>query len=164
MDPSQLISGALEGRTRETEIRRDGQGRWWNGADPIDHPNLVRAFESWIDVADDGRFCLRNDINWAYVDIEGPPVFVRGVEVAGGVATLYLSGGGEDELDPRTLRQGPDDALYCDVRGGRLVARFTREAAQGLSEILDEDEAGVFLRLGGERVRPPTVDDPLKTV
>ena len=33
MDPAQF----LQGRTRETEIRRDARGRWFNGEDRIDH-------------------------------------------------------------------------------------------------------------------------------
>lgn len=164
MDPSQLLPGGDSGLTRETEIRRDGAGRWWNGVDRIDHPKVVHAFESWVDVADDGRFCLKNDINWAYVAIEGPPVFVRALELDGDTVSLRLSGGGQEPLDAHSLREGPDGALYCDVRGGRLAARFTREAAQGLANLLEEDDEGVFLRIGGEQIRPPTVDDPLERV
>jgi hypothetical protein len=158
MDPSQL----LKGRTRETAIRRDAAGRWWNGEDRIDHPNLVRAFDAWIDVAEDGRYCLKNDINWAYVAIEGAPLFVRGVEAGDEGVALRLSDGTTEPLDPKTLRQDPDGVLYCDARGGRLSARFDREAVQGLEGLLDEDDQGVFLRIAGQTVRPPTVDDPLE--
>ena len=41
MDPASF----LEGRTRETKIRRDAQGRWFFEDDPLEHPNLVRAFD-----------------------------------------------------------------------------------------------------------------------
>ena len=37
VDPNFLPTGL----SRETEIRRDAQGRWFNGPDPIDHPNVV---------------------------------------------------------------------------------------------------------------------------
>jgi hypothetical protein len=160
MDPSKLIAG----RTRETAIRRDARGRWWNGEDPIDHPNLVRAFDAWLDVADDGRFCLKNDINWAYVAIEGAPLLVRSTTVSGsGAVTLFLSDGTEEALEVSTLRQNRDGVLYCDARRGRLVARFSREATLGLEDLLDEDESGIFLLIGNDRVRPPVVDDPLKS-
>lgn len=158
MDPGQL----LQGRTRETRIRRDARGRWWNGEDRIDHPNLVRSFDAWIDLADDGRFCLRNDINWAYVEIEGPPVFVRAVEIDGDAVHLELSDGRRERLDPATLREGEDGGLYCAVRGGRLAARFDRGAASALEDRLGEDERGVYMLVDGERVRPPTVGDPLR--
>jgi hypothetical protein len=158
MDPNALLAG----RTRETAIRRDASGRWWNGEDRIDHPNLVRAFDAWLDVAEDGRYCLKNDINWAYVAIEGAPLFVRSVSVDRDPPRLTLSDATEEALDVASLRQGADGALYCDAREGRLSARFDRAAAQALEPLLDEDDEGVFLKIGGDRIRPPVVDDPLK--
>lgn len=152
------------GRTRETKIRRDAQGRWFNDQDPIDHPNLVRAFNAWIDVAPDGRFCLKNDINWAYVTIEGAPLFVQGLRIVDGRALLALSDGREEPLDPRTLRQGEDGTLYCTARDGTMAARFDREAMQRLESVLGEDDRGVYLELGDERFRPPVVADPLTPV
>lgn len=158
MDPAQMMAGL----TRETDIRRDRRGRWWKGSDPIDHPHLVRAFERWLDRAEDGRFCLRNDINWAYVEVEGPPVFVRGVRAGEEGLRLVLSGEVEEPLDPATLRQDSEGALYCDVREGRLAAVFDRYAADQLVELTGEmDEEGPFLRFGGERLRPRVVPDPL---
>lgn len=157
MDPNAMLTG----RTRETQIRRDASGRWWNGDDPISHPNLVEAFNAWIDRADDGRYCLRNDINWAYIALEGPPIFVRMAAISGDHLRLQLSDGREETLETHSLRVGPEQALYCDVREGRLVARFTREASMALADILREDESGLYLDLGGQRVRPREVDDPL---
>jgi hypothetical protein len=157
VDPSAM----LEGRSRETRIRRDAHGRWFDGPDPITHPLLTRAFDAWIDVAEDGRFCLKNDINWAYVAIEGAPIFVRSAAIAGDRVVLSLSDGREEELDPTTLRQDRGGVLYCDVRGGRLPARFDPHAAMQLSPIVAEDEHGAHLALGAAVLRPPVVDDPL---
>ena len=152
------------GRTRETSIRRDAQGRWFNGEDPISHPNLARAFDAWIDIAPDGRFCLSNDINWAYVTIEGAPLFVRSVALEGDGATLSLSDGRREALDAATLRQADDGTLYCQARQGKMAAQFERGAMQQLESILGEDAEGVYLELGGRRVHPPVVDDPLEPV
>jgi len=155
-----------EGRSRETRIRRDAAGRWWNGEDAITHPSLARAFDSWIDRAEDGRYCLKNDVNWAYVTIEGPPLFARhaAVRAEGGATDVWLSlsDGREERLDLATLREGPDDALYCDARAGTLPCRLERSAMMGLADLLEEDAAGaVWLVLGPLRVRPARVDDPL---
>ncbi len=157
MDPAAL----LQGRTRETRIRRDAQGRWWNGDDPIDHPRLVRAFDAWIDIAEDGRYCLKNRVNWAYVTIEGPPLFVKHVELSDEQAVVELSDGTAERLDPATLRQDATGALYCSAREGTLAARFTPDAMQRLEPIVREDEKGVYLALEGGRARPPVVADPL---
>jgi hypothetical protein len=166
-------SGYLQGRSRETTIRRDAQGRWFHDGDPLEHPNLVRSFDRWIERAQDGRYCLKNDINWAYVTIEGPPMFVRAVRFdahadgrdGGGAdadgVRLVLSNDREEGLVPDTLRQGEDGALYCDVAGGTMVARFDRHAQAQLARVLGEDAGGVYLGLAGARVRPPVVRDPL---
>lgn len=156
-DPGAVLAGL----SRETTIRRDASGRWFHDDIELEHASLVRAFDSWVDVAEDGRYCLRNSINWAYVAIEGPAFFVRSVRQRGGAVWLHLSGDLEEQLDPATLRIGPDGALHCDVRPARLPARFERHAAFGLEPLLGEDEQGVYLEAAGVRIRPPRVEDPL---
>jgi hypothetical protein len=165
MDPKQFLAG----QTRETNIRRDAQGRWFDGDVLLEHAKLVRAFDRWLGRAEDGRYCLLNDINWAYVSIDGPPLFVRAVtfdaKEPDSLPWLTLSDDRTERLNAQTLRQGrDDDALYCDAREGQLPARFDRHAQQQLEPVLREDDAGVYLALGKERVRPPIVDDPLKPV
>jgi len=157
MDPAQF----LQGRTRETEIRRDAGGRWFNGPGPIDHPNLTRSFDGWVDRAEDGRFCLSNSINWAYVEIEGPAYFVKDVVPSAEGIGLLLSGDLREQLDPASLRQGPEGALWCAVREGRCPARFDNHAVGKMSDWIHEDEDGVYVLIGGEKVRPPEIDDPL---
>jgi hypothetical protein len=157
MDPADF----LQGRTRETEIRRDARGRWFNGDDRIDHPNLARSFDSWVDRAEDGRFCLSNSINWAYIEVEGPAYFVKDVEPDDDGIGLVLSGDLRERLDPASLAQGPEGALWCTVREGRCPARFDNHAVSKMSERVGEDDDGVYLLIGGERVRPPEIDDPL---
>jgi len=158
MDPGAM----LQGRTRETAIVRDAQGRWFHEGQPLEHPNLTRAFDRWIERAEDGRYCLKNDINWAYFKLEGPPFFVRSVQVQNdGVVELLLSNDKHERLRPETLRLGEDLALYCDVGDGSMVARFDRYATTQLESVIFEDEQGVYLELGGQRVRPKVVADPL---
>jgi len=157
IDPASV----LQGRTRETKIRRDAEGRWFNDEVEVTHPLLKQAFDRWLGWAPDGsgRYCLSNDINWAYVAIEGAPRFVRRVAI-GEAVSLRLSDESEVTLEPATLRQGPDGALYCTVPG-ELVARFDRHAMMQLAAITDEDAAGVYLTVGGRAVRPPVVSEPL---
>jgi hypothetical protein len=149
------------GFSRETTIVRDAAGRWSQDGVPLEHANLVRAFDAWVDRADDGRLCLRNALGWAYVTIEGAPLFVRSLTILDDGVMLRLSDGREEPLAPDTLRVGPDGALHCDARGGRLAARFDRHAQGQLAALLEEDDDGVFLVLDGRRIEPPTVADPL---
>jgi hypothetical protein len=165
VDPNEILPPGL---SRETRIRRDTRGRWWNGEDPITHPMLVKAFDSWIERTDQGRYVLKNDINWAYVTIEGAPIDVRacrlerdGERITGCV--LVLSDGREEPLALRTLRESSDGALYCDVRGGTMPARFDTHAAVQLSDALVETTAGAALAIAGTTFTPPRVDDPLSS-
>jgi hypothetical protein len=157
MEPSEL----LQGRSRETTIVRDAQGRWFHDGQPLEHPNLTRAFDRWIERAEDGRYCLKNDINWAYFTLEGPPFFVRSVQIDDRRVALVLSNDKREPLRAQSLRTGEDGALYCDVGDGSMVARFDRHAATQLEVLLGEDEQGVYLELAGERVRPALASNPL---
>ncbi len=165
----------VEGRTRETKIRRDARGRWFDGDVPIAHEALCRAFDGWVARAPDGRYCLENAINWAYVTIEGAPVFARRLTIVAGaegqlpVVTLGLSGDREEALDLATLREGLGGVLYCDVRGGSLACELGAGAMMSLAAHLDEEPPpgsdartlGTVLRLGAFVVRIPRVADPL---
>jgi hypothetical protein len=151
----------VEGRTRETKIRRDVRGRWWNDDVEITHPLLCRAFDAWLERAEDGRYCLKNEINWAYVAIEGAPIFARRARLEAGALIVALSDGREEPVDLATLREGRDGALTFDARGGTMPCSFTSSAMMDLAPHLDEDAVGAFLRVGSHRVRPAHVTDPL---
>jgi hypothetical protein len=161
MDPGEL----LQGRSRETTIARDAQGRWSQDGQALEHANLTRAFDRWIERAEDGRYCLKNDINWAYFTLEGPPFFVRSLQLEpGGAVLLSLSNDKREPLRPETLRSDASGALYCDVGDGSMVARFDRHAAAQLEALVGEDEQGIYLELAGRRVRPKLVADPLTPI
>lgn len=151
------------GLSRETDIVRTADGRWFHEGAPIDNPKLARAFDRWVTRAEDGRYCLKNDINWAYFKLEGAPYFVRAVRASENGALLVLSNDAEVPLAAASVREGNDGVLYCDAYPGE-PARFDSYAAVQLGELFEEDEHGPFLRSGDKRVRPPRVADPLSSV
>lgn len=140
--------------TRETTIRRDAHGRWFHDGEPVENDSVRRAFDRWIDRAEDGRYCLKNDVNWAYIEIEGPPLFVNAAEIDGeGHIWMLLSDEQRTRLDPSTLHTDDEGVLLCFVRDGTFEAKFTNAATFALSDILGEDDEGLFLEIAGERVR-----------
>lgn len=113
---------------------------------------MARAFASWIARhPDDGRFILTNGYDWTYLTVDDVPFFVEGIRAAPGALLLALSDGSEEALEPRTLRVGRADALYCRVKGGAFEARFTRSAQVSLAPHLVEAADGrPALALGDE--------------
>jgi hypothetical protein len=144
---------APEGRSRESTITLDGEGRFRHDGVVVEHPGMPRAFASWIGLhPDDGRFILNNGYDWTYFTVEDVPFFVLGVREVGGQLLLGLSDGSESPLDPKALAVGARGALYTPVKAGKFRARFTQAAQTALGPWLSEAENGeVFLEIAGVR-------------
>lgn len=142
------------GLSRETTIRRDAEGQWFHDGEPVTNRAVARAFDRWLERADDGRWILKNSVNWAYIDLEGPAFFVRRGWIAEEGVELELRGGRRVPLDPATLAHDEEGRMRCRVDG--LLAVFERSAMLDLAEHLDEEAGGWILRLeGGSFPIPP---------
>ena len=47
------------GLSRETDIVRTADGRWFHEGAPIENPKLARAFDRWVTRAEDGTYGLQ---------------------------------------------------------------------------------------------------------
>jgi hypothetical protein len=131
------------GRSRESTIRLDRQGRFFHDMEAVTHPGMARAFASWVGRhPDDGRFILNNGWDWTYFEVEDAPFFVDSVEASDAGPVLLLSDGSREPLDPTALRSGEGDALYVRVKGGAFEARFRQAAQIGLAPWLEEAPDG----------------------
>jgi hypothetical protein len=151
---------APEGRSRESTIRLDAQGRFWHDDACIEHRGLSKAFHGWISRhPDDGRYILTNGYDWTYFTVDDAPYFVESVHIEPQRIRLTLSDGSEEALDPDTTRVGPDAALYALVKwqapGGPFEAKFTRHAQASLEPALVELDGadGPALRIGSRIAR-----------
>jgi len=151
---------APEGRSRESTIRLDGQGRFWHDGALVEHPRLARALTTWIDRhPDDGRYILNNGYDWTYFTVDDAPYFVSALQLEPQRVVLVLSDGSHEEWDPESTRVGADGALYAIVKRllpkGPYEAKFTRHAQLALAPILVGEETGdvrpggVAARIGG---------------
>jgi uncharacterized protein len=136
--------------SRETKIRIDRDGRFWNEESLITHESLARSLAGWIDVdPESGRYILRNAVNWAFVTVEDAPLVVRSFTRSPAPA-IVLSDGATEPLDVASLRIDGDDVPYCDARGGKLPARFSRQAAYALLEHAQVEKDGRVIVDGRE--------------
>lgn len=144
---------APEGRSRESTIVLDAEGRFHHDGAVVEHPGMARAFASWIELhPDDGRFILNNGYDWSYFQVADVPFFVHGVREQDGALLLALSDGSESPLDPAALTPGARGALYTTVKAGKYRARFTQAAQSALAPWLTSAENGeIFLEIAGVR-------------
>jgi hypothetical protein len=135
-----------EGRSRESTIRLDPEGRFFHDGALVTHPGMARAFASWIARhPDDGRFILTNGYDWTYFTVDGAAYFVEGVKRGADGPVLVLFDGSEEPLDPKTLKLGDDGVFRATVKSGAFDARFSRSAQLELAPWLDEGSDGVSL-------------------
>lgn len=156
-----------EGRSRESSIRLDKEGRFWHDGALVEHAGMTRAFASWIGRhPDDGRFVLNNGYDWSYFEVEDVPFFV--VRVHGlpsersrveSVLEIELSDGSREPLNPAAFERGTSDALTVRVKNAAYRARFTRSAQLSLAPLLMADENGaIFMSIGSQRWPVPNAD------
>lgn len=136
---------APEGRSRESTIRLDAEGRFFHDDRLVEHAKLAEALHTWIARhPDDGRYILTNGYDWTYFIVDDVPFFVRRVRDVDGDAMLVLSDGSEEPLDPSTVRPGPRGDLYLQVKrsakGGPFDAKLTRFAQTQLEPFLREED------------------------
>lgn len=142
---------APEGRSRESSLRLDGEGRFFHDGALVEHPKLRDALHTWIARhPDDGRYILTNGYDWTYFIVDDVPYFVRSVRVEDGDAILVLSDATEEPLEPATVRANERGELYLKVKkdapGGPFDAKMTRFAQGQLGPLLEDAGAsGVAL-------------------
>lgn len=150
---------APEGRSRESTIRLDGEGRFFHDDALVEHPKLRDALHTWIARhPDDKRYILTNGYDWTYFIVEDVPYFVRSVRADDGDAVLVLNDGTEEPLDPSTVRANERGELYLKVKAaakdGPFDAKMTRFAQGQLEPFLEPSgEAGDGVALVTKRGR-----------
>jgi hypothetical protein len=149
---------APEGRSRESTIRLDAEGRFWHEGALVEHAKLGQAMHTWVSRhPDDGRYILTNGYDWTYFTVDDAPFFVRALRVEPERVMLLLSDGTEEAWDPSTTRIAESGALYTRVKaaakGGPFDAKFTRHAQTELGPILvpgASDAAAPGVKIGGK--------------
>lgn len=159
-DPSFFERPAPPGRSRESAIVLDADGRFWDHGELVAHRGMQDAFATWIRRHPrDGRYILCNGYDWTYFRVEDVPYFVRGIGGSPACPVLVLSDQTEEPLDPTRLRLGARDAVYARIKGGAFEARFSPAAQLELAPFLVETQNGdVALCVGGE-TRPLALRD-----
>ncbi len=140
-------------------LRIDKDGRWFFEGEEITHRKTYLLYARSLALDESGRIVLRVGREECPVEVEDAPFVVKSLESVSsapdGVEAIRLALNDEsrEELDPETLRIGPDNVPYCKVRDGAFEARFSRNAYQLLIPYIHHDEKGnrFFLSLNGKK-------------
>jgi hypothetical protein len=140
-------------------MRIDKEGRWFYQGEEITHRKTYLLYCRSLTRDESGGIILRIGGEECPVEVEDAPFVVMTVEIisAGPEAEediwLTLNDETREKLIPETLRIGPDNIPYCQVRNGLFEARFSRNAYQILAPHvqLDEKENRFFLSLNAKK-------------
>ena len=141
--------GPLPSGWRLPRLRVDIDGEWFDDDVAITHAGILANLRSLLKRDADGYF-IQTRVRIP-VEVEDVPFVVTRIERRGETLHAFLGDGTEADVDPATLRVGPDDVPYCAVKGGAFEARLSRAAAFQLLGLADYDESTGrgALRLGG---------------
>jgi len=138
----------------------DKEGSWFHKGAPIIHRELLLLFYQCLCVDDQGRYIIKFKNQVCRLDVEDTPFvilrtdFLRG---GGDGATerfiLHLVDDTKEELAPETLWIGPDHVLYCQIKGRKFRARFSRPSYYQLADHIQEEPetSRYFVRLNNQK-------------
>lgn len=139
----------LPSEWRLPRLRVDVDGDWFDDDVAITHAGILANLRSILQRDAQGYF-IQTRVRIP-VEVADVPFVVSRIERRGETLHAFLNDGSDADVDPASLRVGPDDVPYCAVKGGAFEARLSRAAAFQLLAMADYDEATGrgALRLGG---------------
>lgn len=139
------------------EIRIDAEGEWYHRGNRIIRREILELLYEKLDRLPGGEFVLAEGPEHCVLDVADVPFVISRVdlETKNGkerIALRLKHLSRRETLDPKTLRVGKDNVLYCRVRGGRFTARFSRPAYYQMAEFVKEAPGEeYYIELNGVR-------------
>jgi len=136
----------LETNTEPYDIRIDKEGVWYYKGKEIFRHEIVRYFYQNLKVDEKGRYMIELENDHCYLEVEDTAFIVKAVYrcMAGAEndESLYLllSDQSFEKLDCATLLVGKDNVLYCSVKKGAFLTRFSRAAYYQIADFIEYDE------------------------
>lgn len=153
----QYIRDLLDAGEKIDDILLDKEGVWFHNGEKFINEKIIAFFSRSVNITADGEYVLHYGDYTYPIRVEDAPYFVTGVRFEGfGVfekILLTLSSGETEELDPNTLFCRENNALYCRIKKGGMIAKFKRSPSFNILERLDEGPDGkYFVRLCGTNI------------
>ncbi len=122
-------------------IRIDREGLWFYEDNEIQRRDIVRFFCQNLHQDNAGGYFIEIGAQRCHVRVEDTIYTVWAVyrDHSDECIRLLLSDDSVEELDPKTLRVGLNNILYCKVKGARFDARFSSSAYYRLADHIEYD-------------------------
>jgi len=140
----------------QSHILLDERGRWFHEGKPVENPKISEFFHRSIRKDDTGRYYLQNKMGSlqeiVYFQIQDTAYFVHHLAMTdkGERLLVSLNTGVVSELTPETMKQDERGVMYCRVLDDDR-ARLTTNALHDLSDLVSEDDRGIFLEIKGQK-------------
>lgn len=130
------------------QIRLTERGEWKHEGLDFENPKIIQLFSRSVSQTPGGTWVLEIGRFTYPIVVDRTGYFVESFR-AGPPATLDLSDGTSEALDPSTLVYEAGGKLFCRVKDNRFDARFKRHAYYSLVEHVSEQDDAYVLKLPG---------------
>ncbi|MCX7821846.1 MAG: DUF1285 domain-containing protein [Syntrophobacterales bacterium] len=133
-------------------ITVDEEGNWFYHGNPIIREDILQLFYDHLRFIPGNGYVIEWDNAFHPIKVADTPFVVTRVDTEKGKQTIksisitlkHLPNTVEI-LDPSTLFVGKDNILYCKIRNGSFVARFSRPAYYQVAELIKEKNGEFFI-------------------
>ena len=139
-------------------IRIDKEGVWYYKGARMFRKDILKLFFDNLKKDELGRPLIELEGDKCLIEVEDTPFVVKTVskhcrkDQGNEFIEILLSNFNLEKLDPSTLRVGKDNVLYCNIKDGKLNARFSRSGYYQIAELIeyDEERDAFYMHLNGK--------------
>lgn len=149
------IRKLMESGDEWDEISINAEGKWFHNGVQFKNTRLIAFFNKSIDITRDREYVIHYS-NFVYpILVEDAPLFVTGLRFHKiqnkETIIITLTSGDVEKLNLKTLFYR-NNALYCHVRNGEILAKFKRSPSFELLQNIKETSDIYYLEICEERI------------
>jgi len=131
-----------------SDIKIDKEGVWYYCGAHMFRKDILCVFFENLHIDDCGKHFIELNGEIYYVDVEDTAFVVTAIyrtkaqEDGHDRIEILLSDDSLERLDLESLFVGDGNVMYCRIKEGKFVARFTRKSYYQLAELIEVDDTG----------------------
>ncbi len=130
-----------------SDIKIDKDGIWYYQGAHMFRKDILCVFFEHLEIDDAGKYFIELNGEIYYIDVEDTPIVVVAVYLTESSSdgheklVILLSDDAMEDLDVNSVCVGDQNVLYCRIRQGKFLARFTRKSYYQLARFIEPDDA-----------------------